>query len=84
MSELNHEKNMYKVLKFGTGGDDQNHVSTPTSLKDRSEADNTPKIMNKFGQARAVSANIYHNQFTKARSSQSYVARPNTTYSQKA
>lgn len=67
MSELNHEKKMYKVLKLGTGGDDQNHVSTPTSLKERSENDGTPKIMNKFGLARAVSANIYQNQFNKAR-----------------
>lgn len=49
MSELNHEKKMYDILKLGTGGDDQNHVSTPTSLKDRSENDGTPKIMNKFG-----------------------------------
>ena len=50
---------MYKVLKLGTGGDNQDHVSTPTSLKGKSESDGTPKISNKFGLARAVSANIY-------------------------
>lgn len=66
-NELKHEKKMNFYLKAGTGFDDQNHVSTPTSLKDRSDTDQTPKVVNKFGQVRAVSANIYHSQFNKAR-----------------
>ena len=71
MSELNHDQKMYKILKLGAGGDDQSHVSTPKSLREhRSDSENTPKIMNKFGiQARAASANIYHNQFNKGRQS---------------
>jgi hypothetical protein len=41
-SELKHEKKMYKFLKLGAGGDDQSHVSTPKSVKEKSSNGGTP------------------------------------------
>jgi hypothetical protein len=46
---------MAMVLKIGAGGDAQNHVSTPVSIKESSKLDQEPIKKNAFSQ-RASSA----------------------------
>jgi hypothetical protein len=48
---------MAMVLKLGAGGDAQDHVSTPLSVKDKYEPEPLKKNNN---QQRASSASVYH------------------------
>lgn len=70
----NYTENMARIIKLGTGGDDQDHVSTPKSIREKDSENNNGKTINynpyssynhQMPRATSATSNFYnqrHNQ----------------------